>query len=121
MNASTQFILNGKQLTEAEFVEETLFSCYLAYSVVKEKKPEDVDIDICKDSINVIRKHLVKLEGLQLNDFQQMNVAHYNRFCHHYENEIHYRQQDDHKIKIAFCFVVCSLIVAIGVCLLLRG
>ena len=121
MNANSQFTLNGQQLSEEEFVDATLLSCYLAYVVLNEWSLKDMDIDICENNIKVIRQHLAKLEGLKLSDVQQMNVAHYDRFCQHYEEEIHYRQQEDRRVKVFFCLVLCCILVVIGMYLLLRG
>ena len=45
MNANSRFTVNGRNVSESEYVKDNLFTCYMLHSGLREDDVEEIDID----------------------------------------------------------------------------
>lgn len=121
MNAVKHFIVNDKQVSEAEFIQDTLLSCYPIYSVLKDEDVQNMNITDSLNSIKLLQRHLDKLEGLDVTGIEKIKIEHYRSICEHCRRMSEERYRELRNLRLGFIVTVITIIIVAVVCFILRG
>lgn len=113
MNANSRFTVNGRNVSESEYVKDILFTCYMLHSGLREDDVEEIDIDGGLAAIDLIRGHLTKLEGLCLTDIEGIKVDHFTKYADYCEEILLRRKKEADKFQYAFIGILVVIFAVI--------
>ena len=113
MNANSRFTVNGRNVSEREYVKDILFTCHMLHNGLREDDVEETDIDGGLAAIDLIRGHLTKLEGLCLTDIEGINVDHFTKYADYCEEILLRRKNEADKFQYAFIGILVVIFAVI--------
>jgi len=93
----------------------------MLHSSLREDDVEEMDVDGSLATIELIRGHLAKLEGLCLTDIEVIKVDHFTKYVDYCEKILLRRKKEAAKFQYAFIGILVAIFAVILVWFFTRG